>query len=219
MAVLIFDIWILNLIGCATTIAPLGPTTVSGIEGIYHRIDKGETLWRLSKIYAVDLKELVRINKIGDATKIEKGQLIFIPQIKDIPSETSQTYLSKIEDFIWPVKGTVISSFGQNYNNAVNKGINIQAPFGKEIVASRSGIVSFYAQDLDGWGKTVIIQHGDGFLTVYARLSSVTVKIGESVARGTPIGKAGNAGKDKNNYLHFEIRKSHIPHNPYYYLS
>ena len=63
-----------------------------------------------------------------------------------------------------------------------------------------------------------MIDHGDGLSTVYARNSEVFVKIGDEVQRGVRIAKVGQAGRDKNSYLHFEIRKRHVPQNPYFYL-
>ena len=111
-----------------------------------------------------------------------------------------------------------MSYFGNSYNDMTNKGINIQAPYGSDVFASRSGLVGFYAEDLGGLGKTIIIDHGDGFLTVYSGLSSASVKVGEGISQGRQIAKLGHAENDKSSYLHFEIRKGHIPQNPYYYL-
>ena len=100
----------------------------------------------------------------------------------------------------------------------LNKGINIQPYSGSDVVAARSGRVVFYADNFGGYGKTIIIEHEDGLSTVYARNQSVFTKAGESVQKGAVIAKAGSAGRDKNTYLHFEIRKGHIAQNPYYYL-
>lgn len=185
------------------------------MPGIYHRVEKGQTLWRISKIYNVDLDEIARTNRIPDATSIEPGQLIFIP------SAQKKQYLSKqtfAEGFSWPLKGRVITSFGQTFNDMINKGINMQRVRSEEVIASRSGKVTFYDSNFENFGKTIIIDHGDGFSTVYAKNSEVFVKIGDYVQRGTVIAKVGSSDRDKNTYLHFEIRKGHIPQNPYFYL-
>ena len=163
----------------------------------------------------MDLEELARVNRILDSTAIEVAQLLFIPNRQTLKPVTL-SYSS--EDFIWPIKGRVIAAFGQTYNNMINKGINIQPHSSLDVVASRSGRVVFYADGLGGFGKTIIIEHGDGLSTVYARNSDVFIKAGDSVKKGTVIAKAGSAGRDKNRYLHFEIRKGHMPQNPYYYL-
>jgi murein DD-endopeptidase MepM/ murein hydrolase activator NlpD len=124
-----------------------------------------------------------------------------------------------VEEFIWPIKGRVISAFGQTFNNMINKGINIQ-PYGAlDVVAARSGRVIFYNDNFENFGKTIIIGHNDGLSTIYARNSEVFIRVGDKVQKGTLIAKAGSAGRDKTTYLHFEVRKGHIPQNPFFYLS
>ncbi len=201
--------------GCAVT-KPVSPYRPQGIPGVYHRVARGQTLWGISKIYNLDIDELVRINRISDATRIEVGQLIFIPERKKI--EPQPPRLSG-EDFIWPIKGKVIVPFGQTYNNMLNKGINIQAQQNSDVVASRSGKVVFYDPEFLNFGKTIIIDHGNGFTTIYAGNSQVFVKPGDTVQKGAPIARVGSSqGRDKNSYLHFEIRKGYISQNPYFYL-
>ncbi len=217
--ILVFGLWslvcsLLFLRGCATS-PYVGPAPIPGIPGIYHRVEKSQTLWRISKMYNVDLDELVRINHISDITKIEVSQLIFIPYRQKKISVPIKDYS---DDFIWPNRGRVISTFGQTSNNMINKGINIQPYNNLEVVACRSGKVVFYADNFGAFGKTIIIEHSDGFSTVYARNSQVFVKAGDSVQKGTAIAKIGQAGRDKNTYLYFEIRKGRLPQNPIFYL-
>lgn len=202
--------------GCATTPYVLPPAPPPGLPGTYHRMEKGQTLWRISKVYNVDLDEIVKINHISDVTGIDVGQLIFIPLRQK--QQTPSFRPSFLEDFIWPIRGRVIATFGQTFNNMITKGINI-APYGiTDVVASRSGRVTFYADNFKGFGKTIIIDHGDGFSSIYARNSQVFVKPGDNIQKGALIAKAGSAGRDKNIYLHFQIRKGHIPQNPQFYL-
>jgi murein DD-endopeptidase MepM/ murein hydrolase activator NlpD len=213
LVILAFCSWIT---GCAT-VPYVRPTPPPSIPGIYHRVVRGETLWRISKIYNVDLDEIININRIPDATTIETGQLIFIPHRQKPQYSLGKSIAA--EDFIWPVRGRVVASFGQTFNNMINKGINIQTYGSPNVVASRSGKVVFYDDNFKDFGKTIIIDHGDGFSTVYARNSQVFIKIGDYVQRGTLIAKAGSTDRDKNTYLHFQIRKGYIPQNPYFYLS
>ncbi|MCX5713635.1 MAG: LysM peptidoglycan-binding domain-containing M23 family metallopeptidase [Candidatus Omnitrophica bacterium] len=203
------------LSGCATAplVIPPGP---KGMPGIYHRVQRKETLWRISRMYNVDLDELARVNKISDTSNIEVNQLIFIPNRKKDDQVKITDYGEG--DFIWPVRGSVICGFGQTFDNMINKGLNIHTGFSSDVVASRSGKTVFYSADLVGFGKTVIIDHGDGFMTVYARNSEVFIKPGDTVKKGSLIAKTGSWGRNKNTYLHFEIRKSSIPQNPYFYL-
>lgn len=167
-------------------------------------------------MYEIDLEELAQVNKITDATTIELGQQIFIPN-RTKPQAQAPQYKDN-DDFLWPLEGKVISSFGQIFDNMVNKGINIQPYSSLDVKASRSGKVVFLAVDLAGLGKTIIIEHSDGLFTVYSRNADTFVKIGDSVEKGFVIAKAGKAGRDRGVYLHFEIRKGQLFQNPLYYL-
>ncbi|MCX5700122.1 MAG: LysM peptidoglycan-binding domain-containing M23 family metallopeptidase [Candidatus Omnitrophica bacterium] len=211
----VISVFILS--GCASiSSVNTSSVQVNNLPGIYHNVVKGETLWKISKVYGVDLEELVKINHITDATSIEVGQKIFIPR-RFKPQPQAVEYGDN-GDFTWPLKGKVIATFGQQINYMLNKGINIQ-PYGSiDIVASRSGRVVFLGEDFVGFGKTIIIDHGDGLFTVYGRNSSVFVKAGDNVQKGAVISRAGYSGRDKNTYLHFEVRKGQVPQNPLFYL-
>jgi murein DD-endopeptidase MepM/ murein hydrolase activator NlpD len=200
----------LLLAGCASAplVAPSG--RAPSVPGIYHRIERGQTLWSIAKIYNLDLEELVNVNHISDVSNLEVGQLIFIPNRRQQQSSYSNF---GGEDFIWPLRGRVISGYGQNHN-ILNKGINIQSRSGSEVVASRGGRVVFRSLDFADYGKTIIIDHGDGFSTVYAGEAVPVVNLGEQVQKGQVIARFGSSS-----YLHFEIRKGYMSQNPYYYLS
>jgi len=201
--------------GCATTGGRdiYKPIPRPNMPGLYHKVDKGQTLWRISKFYNVPIEDIVKINRIPDAAQISSGQMLFIPNANVVkPVEISQV------DFIWPVKGKTISFFGSKKDSLLNKGIDICAIEGADVLASRSGKVVFCDSKLKGWGHAVIIDHLDGFLTLYAQNSSVLVKTGESVNQGQAIAKAGSSGRADRTCLHFEIRKGDKPQNPFYYL-
>lgn len=206
--------YLLTFCGCATAPSFM-PSRPAGVPGFYHSVQRGQTLWSISRIYNIDLEELSKINRITDASRIENGQLIFVPRAKETITAIAHP---AGEDFIWPLNGKVISTFGQTFDNMINKGINIQARKGQDVVASRSGKVVFSALNFDGYGKTIIIDHGDGFRTVYTRNEEIFVKAGDNVERGALVGKAGSAGRNKGIFLHFEIRKGQLPQNPYFYL-
>jgi len=210
----IFTFYLLNISGCVPS-PYIKRAVPPGLPGIYHRVEKGQTLWRISKLYDVELEQIATINHIPDATKIESGQLIFIPhRQRQIP--TFDRYSS--DDFIWPIRGKVIATFGQTVNNMLNKGINIQPYNNLDVVAARSGRVVFYKDNFGYFGKTLIIEHNDGFSTVYARNSQVFIRVGDNVEKGAVIARVDSAGRGKNTYLHFEIRKGYTPQNPFFYL-
>lgn len=219
----IFAFCILNLGGCATVSSvpypPLPPqAALPSVPGFYHRVTRGQTLWGISQLYDIGLEELVKANRIPDAARIETGRLILIPGRQKPKNIKSLAGMPLSECFAWPLRGQVISTFGQTFNNMANKGINIKGTLHSDVIAARSGRVVFYNDNFLSFGKTIIIEHADGFSTVYARNSEVFVKPGDYVSKGTSIAKAGSAGRDKNIYLHFQIRKGSIPQNPYFYL-
>lgn len=206
-----------GLAGCVTapSIAPEKPP-VPGMPGIYHRVEKGQTLWSISRAYQVEIEELTSINRIQDAASIEVGQSIFVPhRQKKIPLPAS--YVD--EDFIWPLRGKIIAPFGATCANMINKGINIKPYGSSEVIASRKGRVVFRADNFGVFGKTIIIDHGGGLATVYAGNSSIFVNAGDQVEKGAAIGKIESSGQRESGYLHFEIRKSHLAQNPSFYLS
>lgn len=104
------------------------------------------------------------------------------------------------------------------YNKVKSKGVRIKAKEGTKIKAARSGEISFCEDKLKGSGKIIIIDHRDGFVTVYAHNSVNLVKVGQRVTQGQMIAKVGSTGRTNTSQLYFEIRKGHIPQNPFYYL-
>ncbi len=204
------------LAGCATVPKTASlPKPPSGLNGFYHRVEKGQTLWGISKQYNIDLDQLVEINRITDKTALEVGQMVFISSVLQEEVKKINLNLIKAEDnFIWPLKGRQLGNFGEVINGRVNKGINIVSSGANTIVfAARSGKVVFCAPSFKSYGSTVIIDHGDGFLTVYAFKAELLVKAGDSVLQGASIARL--AGQRQ---LYFELRKGHIPQNPTFFL-
>ncbi len=111
----------------------------------------------------------------------------------------------------WPVKGHVIGGFGKTKHREFSaevfrKGIDIEAPLGEEIKAVEKGTIVF-ADRFSGYGKMMIIDHGQRFYTIYAHLSEFFKKNGELVARGEPIGLVGDSDSLTGARVYFEMRK------------
>ena len=122
--------------------------------------------------------------------------------------------------FGWPVSGPVTSGFGQRCGSSgcrMHNGIDISAPVGTPVGASAAGTV-VAAGDQGAYGLTVIIDHGDGFATLYAHLSAISVSSGQRVARGSVLGAVGTTGNSTGPHLHFEIRYGGSPVDPAAYL-
>ena len=207
--------------GCQTVPYVTAPPPPTKPGGIYHRVEAGQTLWRISKLYNIDLDDIIAANNMPDAAKVSAGQLLFIPGARQTLIEDKSVnvnYNQQDNGFIWPVKGKITSYFMDASGPLVNKGINIQAGFGAQVVAARSGTVCFVGESLQNYGKMLIIDHGDGLSSVYARNSRILVRPGERINQGAPVAIAGQNKIASAAELHFEIRKGHRPKNPLYYL-
>jgi murein DD-endopeptidase MepM/ murein hydrolase activator NlpD len=121
--------------------------------------------------------------------------------------------------FRWPVKGRVISAFGQKPNGQHNDGINLSVPEGTDVKAAESGVVAYAGNELKGYGNLVLVRHADGWVTAYAHNSQILVKRGDTVKRGQNIARAGQTGGVASPQLHFEIRKGSTPVDPAQHLS
>jgi murein DD-endopeptidase MepM/ murein hydrolase activator NlpD len=113
--------------------------------------------------------------------------------------------------FIWPITGAILSDFGAKPGGQHNDGIDIQAELGAAVRASADGEVVYAGDQVPGFGKLVLIQHADGWNTVYAYLSRIDVKNHEKVIQGQQIGQAGATGGVSEPQLHFEARYTPSP--------
>ncbi|MBI4227531.1 MAG: peptidoglycan DD-metalloendopeptidase family protein [Candidatus Omnitrophica bacterium] len=207
------------------------------VSGIYHRVERGQTVWRIAKTYGVELEALVAANRLADARRVEVGQQLFIPGARRGDAPIGDTLpigsVSPIgasphpspadgpegDEFIWPVRGRVLAYYKAPTPHGPNKGIDIQAPAGVQVRAARAGRIVFLDENLRGFGKTVIVEHADELATVYAHLEAVAVVPQQTVRQGEIIGSVGSTGRATAPFLHFEVRRRHRPENPMYFLS
>lgn len=119
------------------------------------------------------------------------------------PAPTAPT----AQGFIWPVKGELISRFGDKATGLRNDGINIAAPKGTPVVAADNGVVAYSGNELKGFGNLILIRHPNGWVTAYAHNETLLVARGEHVERGQEIARVGSTGNVTSPQLHFEVRK------------
>jgi len=208
-------------------------------HGVYHKVEKGQTLWRIAKTYNVDIQEVAEWNDIADPTEINTGEKIFIPgawrllkvepykppeekkasgwQAMRHTEEPAGKIVLERWRFAWPVKGSVISPFGMR-SGKKHDGIDIAAPEGSAVLAAAEGEIIYSDDGIRGYGNIVMLKHDDGFITVYAHNEENLVKVGDFVRRGEIIGKVGNTGHSSGPHLHFEVRKDRRPRNPLFFL-
>lgn len=123
-----------------------------------------------------------------------------------------------IGKYRWPVRGAVISGFGENVDGSRNDGINISVPEGTPIKAAENGVVIYSGNGLKQLGNTVLIRHDDGRVTVYGNAASLDVQRGQKVQRGQTVATSGMTGSAKRPQVHFEVRKDATPVNPSSFL-
>jgi murein DD-endopeptidase MepM/ murein hydrolase activator NlpD len=116
--------------------------------------------------------------------------------------------------FIKPVSGQIISDYGPKSDGLHNDGINIKAAKGDAVRASETGVIVYTGQEIEGYGKMILIRHHDGYLTSYAHLDKILAKNGDKIKRGQVIGTVGTTGNVESPQLHFEIRKRRDAINP-----
>jgi septal ring factor EnvC (AmiA/AmiB activator) len=131
--------------------------------------------------------------------------------------------LPSLGSLLWPVEGKVVSYFGRQkhptFDTFVNKkGIEIQAKEGSPIHSVSSGKV-VYADWLKGYGLVVIVDHTNGFYSLYAHASKILVAEGTSVTNGQVIGETGETGVTEEGALYFELRKGTTPIDPLKWLA
>ncbi|MCO5066188.1 MAG: peptidoglycan DD-metalloendopeptidase family protein [Rhizobiaceae bacterium] len=117
----------------------------------------------------------------------------------------------------WPVKGRVVSGFGQGSGTA-RDGIDIQVPPGTPVKAAENGVVIYAGDGLKDFGNTVLVRHENGLVTVYGNASELKVKRGQKVKRGEDIALSGVSAATNTPKLHFEVRKDAAAVDPNDYL-
>ncbi len=122
-----------------------------------------------------------------------------------------------------PTRGRVTSRYGARRHpvtgrTQMHEGIDLAAPTGTPIVATADGVVLF-SGSRGGYGRTVIINHGYGFQTLYGHASKIAVRVGQRVKRGQVIAYVGSSGVSTGSHLHYEVRVSGKPVNPWPYMN
>jgi murein DD-endopeptidase MepM/ murein hydrolase activator NlpD len=119
--------------------------------------------------------------------------------------------------FVRPAKGGSVSSpFGPRWGR-MHQGIDLNIKYAP-VYAAGNGKVVYTGNRGDGYGVMVLIDHGDGFVTLYGHLSRSSVKIGDEVYKGQRIATSGNTGRSTGAHLHFEVRVNGTPRDPLDYL-
>lgn len=207
----------------------------SELAGVYHRVEQGDTLGKISRRYQVSQDEIMDINGIDDVRTLRVGQSLFIPSLDPIsarianlqkPKKASKPTVAKqgratpskgkVLDFPLP-GGKIFRQFSRNKLNPYD-GIGIKAKLGSKVVSAADGKVIFVGNDGTKFGLLVLVEHQAPFITVYTHLQRALVKTGQRVKRRSPIGLVGKSGGVSTPRLHFQVRVDQRPKDPRLYV-
>lgn len=140
-----------------------------------------------------------------EINKIKKDQL----KIRE-SKKTGQRKKLFEKKFIIPVKGRISGVYGSqrilnSKPRSPHKGIDIAAPLGTDIVAPSSGVIKLSEDDMFFTGKTVVMDHGLGLISIFAHLEDINVSVGDKINRGEKLGTVGMTGRASGPHLHWGI--------------
>lgn len=211
---------------------------VPPVDGVYYQVQEGDTLESIANKFSANLDDVVNWPgnnidltsekvKPGDYVMVVGGHREFvqwiIPTVARGASGTSNIGSSTCPGgpvgsgaFIWPTGNHYLS--GNDYWSG-HLGIDIAAGLGAPVWAADAGVVTIAQGGWNGgYGNVVMIDHGNGYVTVYGHLSQINVVACESVASGQLIGLAGSTGNSTGPHLHFEVRLNGGFVDPWYVL-
>ncbi|HXF62985.1 MAG TPA: peptidoglycan DD-metalloendopeptidase family protein [Caldilineaceae bacterium] len=211
----------------ADLIRPGDKLNILPVNGVLHTITSGDTLISIADKYKVTVEDILNYPgngltdpnsqlTIGNQLVIPNGTKPFVVQEAVAYSGGAVPASAKIGSgaFVWPTSGSINQRFWSGH-----AGVDIGGWTGAPVKAADGGYVAVAAGGWNGgYGNHVIVDHGNGFVTLYAHLNSIYVKPGESVTRGQQIGSIGNTGNSTGPHLHFELRYQGVPRNPLSYL-
>ncbi|MEO0185900.1 MAG: peptidoglycan DD-metalloendopeptidase family protein, partial [candidate division WOR-3 bacterium] len=198
------------------------------------RLEKEQELDQLSK-ERQEKKQILdeMAKKETEKKKIEKelksaqrkleDLIVSLQKQREKEISSARSYFEKNKGKLpWPCKGSVGTKFGKvvhpKYNTTTkNNGIDILSTYGEQVYSVAQGKV-VYAGKFMGYGNLVLIDHLDGFYSLYGHLSEILVKVGDEIPAGRIIGRVGESGSLSGPMLHFELRKEGKPVDPLVYL-
>ncbi len=195
------------------------------LNGVYHTVGKKDTLESIAKQYKAKVADIVSLEANSLNAKnpvIAVGQKLIVPGgVKPTVVRRVQIYTGPVPAnasagsgrFVWPTTGYITQAF-----KPLHPALDIAGRIGLDVKASDSGYVVAAGWSDAGYGNYVVIDHKNGFQTLYGHLSRILVNAGDPVSKGTVIGLMGSTGRSTGPHLHFEVHQNGIQRNPFSYL-
>lgn len=216
-----------NDLTATSKIEPGDELEILPIDGVRHKVARGETIYSIGKKYKLDEAQVQVIvdypfnEFLNDETfELATGQYIMVPDgVKPNVTRTTTTRtvyttpdagaVTAAGSFVWPAAGRITQGY-----RFYHKAYDIANGGGGPILASDAGTVVASGWDPSGYGNKVVIDHGNGYVTLYAHMSVLQVRVGQRVNRGDVVGQMGSTGRSTGTHLHFEIRQGGVLLNP-----
>lgn len=190
---------------------------IPNIDGIEYKVSKGESIASIAKKNGITVEDLVDCNEL-DSEVLSAGQVLYIPGGKMDPTALKN---AMGELFLNPlkVKYRVSSEYGYRLypltgTPSNHSGIDLACPTGTPIYATKSGTVAYVCKNDRVYGNYVIVNHGNGYQTLYAHMSKITCVKGQAVDNNTQIGLVGSTGQSTGPHLHLSVFKNGNHINP-----
>jgi LysM repeat protein len=211
---------ILFTISCTITQNSYREGSAAYTKGVWHRIKEGQTLWRIAKTYRISLEEIKEANDIEDVVHIYQGTWIFIPNATKVLFVQGNVHdteeESKTLNFIWPVEGEIVKSYGKHQND-FNYGIDLKPNGIQNVVSVQEGVVVL-SDSIRGYGNTIIIEHDNDYCSLYSSNFQSLVNEGQKVKINTVIARTDTQKSTDKDLVHYELFYKGKPVNPLYYL-
>ncbi len=209
------------------TIKPDQILKIPPVTGIVHKVASGDNIYTIAKKYKTDAQNIVNFpfNDFADLDtfSLTIGQALYVPGgviEEEKPKYYAPQFIAQVQsgmrgssNFIWPTSG-MITQYPVWYHMALdiaNAGMPV-------VLAADSGTIAYAGCLNYGYGCHVIVDHGNGYQTLYGHLSSFNVSVGQGIGQGQQIGVMGSTGRSTGPHLHFEIRSGGVLQNPLSYL-
>lgn len=209
--------------------------TILPVDGVLHRVRKGDTIGHIAALYNADIDQILAFNNLPPNGSISISDSLIIPNgIMKAPAQrqASPSLLGRLKQiltppvkkllpehisstlrFLWPTTASRITQ----YFSWRHTGVDIAGPPSNKIVAAASGVVIISGWQ-NGYGRTIMIDHGNGYRTRYGHASKLLVSAGQQVSRGEVIAMVGSTGRSTGPHLHFEILRNGSRINPLQYI-
>lgn len=221
-----------NNLKSANAIKPGQMLRILPVTGVRHVVGRGETIYTIAKKYGANSQAIVDFpfNTFSDneSFALAVGQDLIVPDGEKpdpvapwTPSKSNLAQrtpdagsVSGSGNFAWPMSGVMTQGFSWYH-----RGLDIATSHGTPIVAADNGRVTVAGwPDNSGYGMRVVVDHGNGYETLYAHMSRVDVVAGQTVKRGDRLGLEGSTGRSTGPHLHFEVRLNGKHVSPLQYL-